>query len=669
MFRKVLFLAAVLFMALSLSAWAEEPDYGNDCNSAEPIDPNGTIVEGILSDTSDQDWFSFTASADGLYEIAFLSQSGSKNLYVYGPDGCPDQLQQIVGFDASTGTVTNEVFIESAGTYYIKIYYSTGLYRVSVNLVSQHLIDTYPDTCTSPAALIVDDPPMYDGITDYGIDEDWFTFATSILHKYQVNFYRPLNSDAVYDLYRSDCGDALSSGRTGSITFVSLDGANYDLRVKSSSFNKEGYYEIWVDDLGEVPEDYNNTCDGATPIPTDGTEVEGRLQYTADLFSDADWFSFTASADGLYEMTFLSQSGTKYMYVYGPDGCPDALQQIVYLSADTGTVTNEVFIESPGTYYIQIPSGYSTGLYRVSVAEVGTYPTDTYPDTCDDPCELVVDDPCGPVYDGITDYGIDEDWLTFATDVLHKYQVSFYSPMNTDVVYGLHESDCGAQLYSGTASRTFVSWDAANYDLRVKSSSFNNEGYYEIWVDDLGEVPDDYGNSCDDATPIATNGTDVNGVLDYTADFFSDEDWFSFTAPVTGTYQICICLWSQSATEYLEVYGPNQSVSSQPPNVPWEYLEVYGPNQCGPEQKIAEFNTSSYYPTPCKDISISNVGTYYIRVYRTRSGLYGVSVLSPVPQCGDPDHPYPSGDMNHDCVVNFVDFAMIANNWLADTRP
>lgn len=38
-------------------------------------------------------------------------------------------------------------------------------------------------------------------------------------------------------------------------------------------------------------------------------------------------------------------------------------------------------------------------------------------------------------------------------------------------------------------------------------------------------------------------------------------------------------------------------------------------------------------------------------------------------QCGDECHPYPSGDINKDCKVNFLDIAMVANSWLECTRP
>jgi len=37
--------------------------------------------------------------------------------------------------------------------------------------------------------------------------------------------------------------------------------------------------------------------------------------------------------------------------------------------------------------------------------------------------------------------------------------------------------------------------------------------------------------------------------------------------------------------------------------------------------------------------------------------------------CGDDGHPYPDGDVNGDCYVDFVDFAIVADNWLMCTHP
>jgi len=43
--------------------------------------------------------------------------------------------------------------------------------------------------------------------------------------------------------------------------------------------------------------------------------------------------------------------------------------------------------------------------------------------------------------------------------------------------------------------------------------------------------------------------------------------------------------------------------------------------------------------------------------------------ISDTPTCGDPWHPYPTGDFNHDCHVDFLDFAIFAPHWLECTDP
>jgi len=37
--------------------------------------------------------------------------------------------------------------------------------------------------------------------------------------------------------------------------------------------------------------------------------------------------------------------------------------------------------------------------------------------------------------------------------------------------------------------------------------------------------------------------------------------------------------------------------------------------------------------------------------------------------CGDPNHPYPVGDLNQDCRVDLLDLAILASHWLEDNTP
>ena len=306
--------------------------------------------------------------------------------------------------------------------------------------------------------------------------------------------------------------------------------------------------------------------------------------------------------------------------------------------------TANIFIDSQRTYYIKVHQG--SGQYRFSVKEIGVFETDSYPDTCTTPAPLIVDNP--PVYDGITANGMDEDWFSFATDVLHKYQITLLNAStNSDVVFDLYESNCGeALLWSSAGIKTFISWDGSDYDLRVRSSSFTKQGYYELSVIDLGEQNDDHGNTYNDATPVATDGEGVLGLLQYTATVHSDEDWFSFDAASSGVYEIDF--FSQSGWKYLRIYDI--------------YYDEWGVSQ---EESLETLATPS---STTANIFIDNQRTCYIKVHQG-SGQYRFSVLSPDPQCGEGDHPYPDGDIDRDCVVNIVDMAILASNWLADNRP
>ncbi len=57
----------------------------------------------------------------------------------------------------------------------------------------------------------------------------------------------------------------------------------------------------------------------------------------------------------------------------------------------------------------------------------------------------------------------------------------------------------------------------------------------------------------------------------------------------------------------------------------------------------------------------------------TTDGIVGETIIGYAvqqqPQCGDPNHPYPPGDLNQDCHVDLLDFATLALHWLECTAP
>jgi hypothetical protein len=52
-----------------------------------------------------------------------------------------------------------------------------------------------------------------------------------------------------------------------------------------------------------------------------------------------------------------------------------------------------------------------------------------------------------------------------------------------------------------------------------------------------------------------------------------------------------------------------------------------------------------------------------------QSGYPRLAWENVAPYCGDPEHPYPSMDFNHDCRVDLADFAMFTDHWMDCNAP
>lgn len=63
---------------------------------------------------------------------------------------------------------------------------------------------------------------------------------------------------------------------------------------------------------------------------------------------------------------------------------------------------------------------------------------------------------------------------------------------------------------------------------------------------------------------------------------------------------------------------------------------------------------------------IADLGT---KVAVDMTGLIRPEVANTSAECGDATHPYPPGDLNQDCRVNFADIALLGANWLEDINP
>jgi hypothetical protein len=84
-----------------------------------------------------------------------------------------------------------------------------------------------------------------------------------------------------------------------------------------------------------------------------------------------------------------------------------------------------------------------------------------------------------------------------------------------------------------------------------------------------------------------------------------------------------------------------------------------GVSGCGTGMTTADMMESGTFNPPWNFATIWGIDGGFTYPY----------IMELYPACGDPWHPYPLGDLNHDCHVNFADFALFAENWLKCTAP
>jgi hypothetical protein len=199
----------------------------------------------------------------------------------------------------------------------------------------------------------------------------------------------------------------------------------------------------------------------------------------------------------------------------------------------------------------------------------------------------------------------------------------------------------------------------------------------EIWLDGTSTTDVAVVNS-GESTGIAgdSNG---NGLDDVSTQLRA---WtFTGTSIIHGTVQLQLRANSSTVGMMEELVNNTPGILDVPPFAPTgqvsSFLDVFLEVQMDGKTL---YNTTamhisgilSHEPAIRGDMYSGNTST---TLYVDGTGLisgYAIAemIYYPyVPTCGDSLHAYPVGDLNHDCRVNFVDFAMFSTHWLECTHP
>lgn len=645
--KKLDYLVAVFVVITASMGWAETPDYGSSSDQAESISANGTMVQGTL-DTDDEDWFTFSPTANTLYRVTMTGEinKGYKYMDIYQTDEFGNLHRTIQHYTYSNGTSTRTFFLETDADVYIKQFYSPGNYSFYVESVGQFLPDSYADECDTATGMTVDAAPIDGTLThnpDDSLEADWFVFDTQPLHMYQITLTKSDNTDLNFRLYSDDCTYLLDWSKSRTVT--SWFGEQYRILVAGNPDYLGTYYTIEVVDLGLLPDDYPNVSETAVPITADGTIVEGEIQFDSNYGSDEDWFTFKPTANTLYRVTMTGEvsKGYKYMDIYQADAFGNLRRTIQHYAYSDGTSAKTFFLETDDDVYVKL--FYNNGHYSYAIETLGQYLPDSYADACAEATALTVDaNPTEGTLDHNPDNSLEADWFVFDTQPLHMYQVTLTKSDNTDLNFRLYSDDCD-YLLDWSKSRTVTSWTGEQYRIYVAGNPDYLGTYYTISVVDMGLFPDDYPNIPDNAMTIQKDGTVMNGEIQYSSSYGSDEDWFTFIAGQDGDYQFSLTGEVGKGYKYIRIM--------------WE-------DELG---VLREKKNTYAYSDGVNNFTVTlPAGRIFLQLYYNL-GSYSFSVVSPEPRCGDLDHPYPDGDANKDCYVNMEDLAMMAANWLTCSAP
>lgn len=538
----------------TLVAGVRADDHGNSCGTATPIATDGTVVDAIIDPVSDEDWLSFTATAGDRYEATTFIGSAAfyYDIQVIGPD-CGTVLADWGYGSPDERSVTTP----TSDTYYIRIASLSGAFvgYMQLGLTDRGAAVDDHSGGRAGATPILTDGSVSSGVINYLGDVDWFGFTGVGQHLYRMEIRATAFNPYFYaagDLYvgGSDVSGsgwsystAAADGDWMSCTYYVPPGPSVPMFVRVVGFpDMTGPYEMRVTEIAAPSvDDHGDNCGGATPVSPDGSVTDIFI----DPPTDQDWLSFTAAGGNLYQLTTLRPSGAFNSLIdLIADDCATVLAQ--WGPANQNELS--FFAPYTGTYYVRATSAdlSTVGYVGLGVTDRGPQ-SDDYSGAQADATPVPVD---GTVINGTINYAGDYDYFTFEGLPDHLYSVQvralayvdywtvatslFQGPAQLDFTYWSYGGPGGPGAWSGLVYGFTVA-NAGPVQVLVYAGLTDSGGSYELKVIDLGPTPaDDHGDDAVSATPLATDGTPVGGVLGHGG----DQDWFVFPGLPQRVYSI-----------------------------------------------------------------------------------------------------------------------------------
>jgi len=307
--------------------------------------------------------------------------------------------------------------------------------------------------------------------------------------------------------------------------------------VKLTKLAIAGIVLIGAIGFGSAGEDlYGDTALTATPVPTDGTLLEGCI----DPAGDVDYVMFAGIGGRRYviQTSHLSEGMDTVLFLFSTDG--GTILAVDDDSGGGGASRIEWTCPANGTYFAMVRHASATsgtGCYELSLSVLQT------DDHGDGPTTATPISSDGTAVPGFLETKGDIDVFLFPAEAGYEYTIETEDlSAGMDTIIDLLSPD-GASVIasdddSGTGTASRISWTApagGTYFVRVKGKDDAVTGGYALVVSRRG-YGDDHGNSPADATPIAPGGNEITGMIEVEGDV----DFFSLAADPDAEYTISI---------------------------------------------------------------------------------------------------------------------------------
>ena len=334
-------------------------------SNAIPLTEN-QWADGSLPTSSDEQWFTFTATASTQYIHFSIGTASYIYVQVCDSNGAAVGNRTVLYYytrNTSRSLTTDQTYyirVSPYGTY-------TGTYQIGFTTST-----TAPSFQLPSNAIPLIANQWADGNIPTSSDVQWFTFTATASPQFIHAAFGTLTYLSV-QVYNS------SGATVGSSTVISSSGDKYFSQTLTTG--QPYYIKVWPNsstDSGTYRIGFNTSTTSppnAIQLPSNAIELTENQWANGNLptSGDVQWFTFTATVPTQY--IHFDNSGTlKIVYVQVYDSSGATVGSETVLSNSPSSVSRS--LTTGDTYYIRVrPYGTRSGTYQIGFTTSATAPT------------------------------------------------------------------------------------------------------------------------------------------------------------------------------------------------------------------------------------------------------------------------------------------------------